>query len=614
MSQRLSPVLVILHLALLLFAGTAVMSMLSAYDRSLSLPTVIAIVISIMVYAVLVFAIRTDQGAYLLTMGAAAFGTLFALFFITQFGHQGYTEVPAFLARFARFTTLLPDLGVHLHQNSVATLLEMILPLALVLLFFSKGRMRLVWGACVVILLYAVLLTYSRSGWIGIALALLIGLVVVGMTRLSPLRAALVVVAIVGFSLLLLILVVTLGAEMPFFRSAVETLNSRLEIFRNGFYLAGDYPITGIGPGGTFAMIYARYSLMIFVPLVTYAFNLPLAILVGQGVIGLLAFVLIVLMFYLYIYRVLRESQPDAPFYGAWIGVTATLIHGIGDARQYVESPFVMPVLFFGMALAVICGRIAIHNEVLNGWIESGGRGRLLAGIGVIAVIVLAGGFVLFNQPIRAAYFTNRGALDETRADTFIRPNVSEDERAQLVASARGWYERALAALPDYANASRRLGNMSVDEAQFEPAIPLLETALAAEPTYQAARKGLGLAYVWVGRTADAACMFRQLDSVSEMREELYNWAQFRAENGQFLLSAYALDSAAVLDDYEQSNMDVWRLIGERYEAGGDTEQAVMWYSRILLRQPDDLLAQERLQALGRAPVEVSLNALDCPT
>ena len=48
-------------------------------------------------------------------------------------------------------------------------------------------------------------------------------------------------------------------------------------------------------------MVYARYGLLIVVPFLTYAHNLPLAVWLGQGILGLVAITGIVVVFYLVI-------------------------------------------------------------------------------------------------------------------------------------------------------------------------------------------------------------------------------------------------------------------------------------------------------------------------
>jgi O-antigen ligase len=172
---------------------------------------------------------------------------------------------------------------------------------------------------------------------------------------------AAVVVAVLAVILLL-------GPErLPFLRTTFATADSRLTLYRNTLYLASDYAFTGIGLGQTFGMVYSRFSLLIFVPFLTYAHNLPLAVWLGQGILGLLALTGIILAFYRLVDRTMRRAAPDALFHGVWLGVTATLLHGLTDARQYVESPWAMPALFVLLALTEAIARLALLQTSPNG-------------------------------------------------------------------------------------------------------------------------------------------------------------------------------------------------------------------------------------------------------
>jgi tetratricopeptide (TPR) repeat protein len=265
-----------------------------------------------------------------------------------------------------------------------------------------------------------------------------------------------------------------------------------------------------------------------------------------------------------------------------------------------VESPFNLPLLFMGMALTVGCGINAIRAEAFEDSTinrRQNWRKVRLAAIGCVLVLLV--GLFLFRKPILAAFYTNLGALDETRTDTTIQPNMADEIHNEYLKYAASSYERALELDPDSPNANRRLGNLYVDTGAYEEAVVLLEKAYAADPNYQANAKGLGLAYTWAGRTQDAACVFKNLSDVEAMDSELYTWQAFRHEQNQDLLSAYALEAAAILEDYQQTNLDVWMLIGDRFQAAGKPEKAQEWYSRVLQKDANHTTAKDKLKALG---------------
>ncbi len=601
---RLSPILLVMNIALVVYGLTALFSVWTAYDSTLSEATVAAVLLSIIVYFALVSRLRRLDTQPFFAMLAGGVGLLFSLFFISQFAHQNYIETPGIINAVGGITTFLPNLDVFIHQNSAATVIELLLPIVFALLLMTTSRnQRLFWLFTLAVLIYAFVLTYSRGAYVGLAVALLIGLATFGAKRLTGRQAVMLVIGIGVIMVLFIGGIILIGPRVPFVASLVGVTGSRLEIYRNSLTLAGDYIFSGIGLGDTFAMVYSRYSLMIFVPQITYTHNLFLAVLLGQGIIGLLAFLIVIITFYLFVLRVLLVVQIieiDPLFYGAWIGVTATLVHGLTDARQYVESPFNLPLLFVGIALTIGCGINAIRAEAFeDSTINRRRNWRTLRLIAVAGVLLLAIGLIILRKPVAAAFYTNLGALDETRADTTIQPNLSHEDHDDYVKFALSEYQQALKIDPDFPNANRRLANLYVDTGAFDEAVPLLEKAYAAEPDYQATIKGLGLAYTWAGHTQEAACVFKKLANVADMDNELYTWQGFRHEQNQDLLSAYALEAAAILEDYQQTNLDVWVLIGDRFQAANRLQKAQEWYSRVLQKDANNTTASDKLKALG---------------
>ncbi|MEP6989255.1 MAG: hypothetical protein ABI970_26885, partial [Chloroflexota bacterium] len=130
---RLSPILLVMNIALVVYGLTALMSVITAYDSSLSEATIAAVVISIILYFIVVHQLRRLDSTPVFAMVAGGLGLAFSLFFISQFGHQNYIETPAIIDRVGGLTTFLPNLDVFIHQNSAATFIELLLPIVLAL-------------------------------------------------------------------------------------------------------------------------------------------------------------------------------------------------------------------------------------------------------------------------------------------------------------------------------------------------------------------------------------------------------------------------------------------------------------------------------------------------
>lgn len=579
----------------LLFGLSAYPAAAVTYDPSLVGSSLLAVLVSVAVYLVMVFLIRTRNLARYVALICIQFATAFALFFISQFRYQEYPELAEFIRGLGNATSFLPDLALgYLHPNAVASVLEVALPMALA---FALARRRIIvrvtGGGTAVILLYTIFLTYSRGAYVGLAGALLALLAAFALYRLPrPVAYAAVAVGLM-LAALGVVALFNLNPAQPL-PVLNRPIDPRLALYHNSLYLARDYAFTGIGLGNTFAAPYSRYALLIQPLFVSYSSNLLLSTWLNQGLLGLVAIVGIILTYYRYVAYVIRHAQPSVMFHGLWLGVTATLGHGLFDARQYTENAFVMPVLFIAIGLTVAYGQVALREEgawlSIRRWVRNGSF--LVVPLLLIAVVLA----LVMRPTLIAAWYTNQGALDETRAD--FAPYLTDPQRRLLGDAAANGYNRALANDPDYAPANRRLGNLRVAREQFADAVPLLERAYATEPTNPAAIKGLGLAYVWVGRAQDAAATLKGLPNPDEIANELYTWGYFRSgeEQKKPLLAAYAWEAAEYMGD--AGNVDVWMQIAGFYQQAGALDRARAAYQHVIEVDPNYDPARDALAAL----------------
>ena len=580
----------------LLFALSAGLSTTFTYDPALIGDSLLAILFSVVLYLVVAYTFASTPLARALSGMLLLVGVLFALLFIFQFRYQNYPETPNVILKLGNSTTLLPNLNLgYLHPNAAATFLEAIIPIGVVFVIARRSLLSgLVSLLLTAIMLYAVFLTFSRGAYIGLAATIPIFFIAWFLKRLSrPLATGILVVIIVGALVgVYILLTANPATSSPLVASGIEVGGSRLTLYRNSLFLIRDYVFTGIGLGDTFAMIYSRYSLLIQVPFLTYAHSLPLAVWLNQGLIGLISLAGIVVSFYLFVAYVLRRVVPSRLFHGAWLGVTATLVHGLTDARQYTESPWVMPLLFVMIGLTIAFGRIALKEERV--YIPHYLGRYILRTVAVIFVI----GVVAFlrRDTLVAAWDTNQGALVEARGE--LAPDLNVGQRNALYNEAQSWYMEALDSDPNYAPANRRLGNLFVERGNYPVAVPLLETAFLSESSNPATVKGLGLAYVWVGRTEDAAQVLAKLPPDADIENELYTWGYYRHDDqNRPLLAAYAWETGQLLA--AEPNADVWAGIGDFYREAQEFTRAEAAYQRALEIEPDNQQAKDGLAALG---------------
>ncbi len=504
-----------------------------SYDPRLSWPFLLALLGSV---ALLLLIARAGIPPSRVAAGPVLLAGLVALYFIGQYAHFDYPAEVGLPARLGRLTGgLLPDWVFFTpHPNAVAGFLEGTLLLCLVLARQAKGIWRGCWGVTAACILYGLLVTGSRGAWSGLVLAAVIGIILQFRGHRLPLAAAGVgLVAGAGLAIYAFFAFVP-AAQLPTFDSTLATGSSRLTLYRNSLALWRDYPFTGLGLGHAFAMVYSRYQLLIHVPYLYYAHNLFLSVALGQGILGLLALVWLLVAFYRFVITV-EAGRLDPPrqhiFRAAWLGVTASLIHGLTDSVQISGDYWTMPMLFALAGLTIAAGRPAVaklsRRPKFYPWL-------------VIVALVIAG--LLFWQPLISAWYANWGAVYQAKAE--LTPNLEQSTRTSLAQRAESYFKRSLAWQPEQPVANRRLGMMALDQQNFALAVSYLERAYRHEPHNQATLKALGYAYLWTGQLDAAQPLFEQVEFKSRLVGELGYWRWWWGRQGRQELAAYAGEMA----------------------------------------------------------------------
>ncbi|MFQ5577050.1 MAG: O-antigen ligase family protein [Anaerolineae bacterium] len=500
--------------ALALFVLGGAVGVWASYDRALSWPTFFTLAGSIGLCLVVA---RLSGGVRWAAQGLVVAAGLLALYFVGQYGHLDYQAETGLPAQLGRFTgAALPAwTPFKPHPNAVATFLEGALLVGVVIARRGRGGTRLAWGAATALIGYALFVSDSRGAWVGIGVAALgwLWLRFPGRGRQGFGAAAGVTVGVAAGAMVVWSLAGP-GEQIPLLSSIFNTANSRFVLYRNSLYLLRDYPFTGLGLGSAFAMVYSRYQLLINVPYLYYAHNLFLSVWLGQGVLGLLALVWLLVGFYRFVAGVERTGLAGeglSLFRAAWLGATATFVHGLTDSAQFSGAYWTMPVLFVLVGLALATGRSAAAPPVRVGW-----KGAAAGGAALVALAVV------FWRPLGGAWFANRGALVQTWAD--LSPEYGDGARRAMQARATADFLRAQTLSPGLAVADRRLGLLALDRNDFETAVTHLERAFSAEPENQATLKGLGYAYLWAGEVDLAVARFEAVEFRSRLLGELGYW------------------------------------------------------------------------------------------
>jgi len=547
--QRQSSRLIGLDLPLAFFTLSAILGLWPAYDRDLCWHTLFVLIAGFLFY-VLTSRLAAARVWWLAIATVIVLtGVILSLYFVTQYGHFGYPEKVGAIDRLGAFVATIfpPAVFWTPVANSVATYLEGVVFLAVGLALARDGWAWRVGGAVSAgLILLALLMSASRGAWLAVLVAAMLWVAL----HWRPARAVAIVGAVLALGLVIYVIVqgdITTLGDIPIVDRTVAPMfirPDRLHVYRNSLYLIQDFPLTGIGLGEQFAMVLSKYALLIRVPFLTYSHNLYLEVWLEQGLLG--AAVWLWLMVALYqAARTHGKPGPGFLYQGTWLGLTAIFVHGLSDARQYVDLWCWLP--FFGLLGLNAAIQVRRAPAVPHGR-------RWVLPAATVGLFLVAVGASL--HPLPATWHANLGSVRQAHGD--LLPSLSDGERARLRREAAEHYRRSIQIASSNRTAQQRLGWMLVDENRFHEAVEHLEVAWQADPDNTTTQKALGLAYVWVGELERAQPL---LQGVTDIVQELNTWGWWRGTEGQ-------------------------------------TEQAINAYRMSLLLSPDQPTVREKLDQL----------------
>jgi O-antigen ligase len=448
--------------------------------------------------------------------------SLIGLYLVTQYRHLGYASKVDVIAVVGNaLSRWFPRVaGWAPMPNSLATVLEGALPLAVVLAADQSSRWKRALAAVPAFLIgCGLVLTASRGAWLAVAAGVVIA---VGVSASPRLRRSLAVVCLLAVGGTALVLVTS--SELPHWASRPD----RLDVYANSLAILGEFPFTGIGLGDQFGGVLSRNVLMIQVPFLTYSHNLYLDIWLEQGLPGLSTWIGLVAALVVAVISGER-MRLGGRFRGAWCGILVVLVHGLTDARQSVEPWTWAP---FFILVGLVCAQLSSAAAMLSSRTALAPLGAALLSVAVVGT---------WCAPLSAAWQSNLGAVEEARA----RLGVQDAAQTQaMMASSLSHFHQSLARDPANAVARRRLGVLATEAGAFGAAVEHLGVAWRQDRS-DATRKAYGLALTWHGDRAPAIML---LGPLKGMPEELRTWAEWREQRGEWVLAEHARAVAAGLD------------------------------------------------------------------
>ncbi|HEY73198.1 MAG: hypothetical protein DRJ03_12255 [Chloroflexi bacterium] len=537
-----------LDLPLALFLFSAFLGLWPAYDRSQCWSTLIALSAGCLLY-VLVSRLAVSRRWWRAIAVIIVFASvLLSLYFITQYDHFGYPEKIRAIDRLgALIGKVVPPAIVWIPvDNGVAAFLEGGFFLVIGLTLTSNRWWGRAGGAiCASLITLALLMSTARGAW----LAVLATTALWSALHWRPMRVAVSAGALLALGLTIYTIVqgdIMALNDIPVANRILAPIfirPDRLDVYRNSVYLVQDFPLTGIGLGGQFARVHSQYALLIQHVFLSCSHNLYLEVWLEQGLVGAISLLWLMAALYQAAHTHTKPSA-DLLYQSTWLGLTAIFIHGVTDARQYVDLWCWFP--FFGL--------LGLNAATTLRRTRAKTRGRqwiLPASVAGVFLIIVA----VSLHPLTATWHANLGCVLQARGE--LLETLNDGQRATLRQQAEEHYRRAIQIAPHDRTAQQRLGLMLVDEARFQEGVEHLEIAWQADPENTTTHKGLGLAYVWVGQLEKARPL---LQNVPDVVYELNIWGGYRATLGQVeqSLNAYRMslllepDQPAVQEKVEQ--------------------------------------------------------------
>ena len=478
---------------LLLFLVTAAVAVWSAYDRDVAWEKFWLIVGAVLLFYA--FANGMARYADLYLYGLAGLGVIVTLFFIATHDWEQFPTKIAFLEQIGRaLQAPLPTLDVYrIHPNVIGGLLLFALPFGAA----TAKSHRAVGIAATAIILFGLLLSMSRGAWIG---AVVLGGVALFWSisersaRLKPIRPHLFISLTALALLLWVLLLVTAPASLQRVMQLIGGA-SRTELWRDGYLLAGDYPLIGAGLGN-FTMLHASYALLTHVGFIVHAHNIFLDLSIEQGLLAVVALVGMWSSFGRVVFA--DRQRPNRALTAAGLSVIGIAVHGLFDDALYGSGGLVF--LFIPLAFAVQDGATRPSRVAWR-------RLAIPAGIAVIA-------FLFTWRMVAGVAVANWAAVRQSQTELAVYSwpewEIQDAVRrsAELAQIVQG-YQRSLTLYPNHAAANRRLGQVELSLGEYGDALDHLQQAHEVQGWADTVRQLYGEALLASGQVDEGDAMWK---------------------------------------------------------------------------------------------------------
>lgn len=250
------------------------------------------------------------------------------------------------------------------HPNMLAYFFEMLIPVMFAMLLTETRRAANIWyGAVVVCGMIGIVMTQSRGGWLGLAIAIPIVFLSIYPPRLNYLRSYPALFAGLAVALAVFIYVAP-TIETRLQKGDQGSAATRAPLNKAAISIIKQYPVTGVGLNNL-AKVFRAYDTTggsaKFKGYSHVAHNLYLIVWAETGTIGFISFVMIfIAAFFVILKNCFKKTyQNKGLLVGIGAGFVAQLIHGLVDPGFKLQMNTSM--LFYSM-LGVI-GAVSLLNK-----------------------------------------------------------------------------------------------------------------------------------------------------------------------------------------------------------------------------------------------------------
>jgi O-antigen ligase len=244
--------------------------------------------------------------------------------------------------------------GTFGSPNNLALVLERSIPIALALVVTVR-TWRTRWTSVLVLLGGVLILTWSRGAWAGA----LIGVAMAAVPALKGFGARRLLIGIAGFGAMGTATVLAVGGDRlaAFFRFGDGTVLSRLSVWDAAWRMIGDHWVFGLGPDNflTHYRAYMRPEAW-REPNISHPHNLVFDAWLSTGIFGLVALLLVVVLFWTTWTSARYRSNGELDPYTFGIGgaMLAMLVHGLVDHSYFLPE---LATVFWVLIAAVVLVR-----------------------------------------------------------------------------------------------------------------------------------------------------------------------------------------------------------------------------------------------------------------